>query len=97
MKKISNIELDYQKGVLRINNKTVKVPVIVKIEEPDGWDISKLFNSESAKQGMACPELVIDARDIMEYIQKQEFKELIRNAVREAIPAELESTAGTGC
>lgn len=92
--KISNITLDYQNGILLINGKAITDPVKIIIKEPDGWDISKLFNSELAKQGVACPELVIDAGGILDYLQRQEFKELIRDAVREVIPAELAGTTG---
>lgn len=95
LNKITNIALDYQKGLLLINDKVVTIPAKITVKEPDGWDLVKLVNPELAKQGIACPELVIDARGLVEYLKRQEFKELIRDVVREEIPAELAGTAGT--
>lgn len=92
--KISNITLDYQNGILLIDGKAITAPVKIIVKEPGGWDIAKLFNSELAKQGVACPELVIDARGILDYLQRQELKELVRDTVREVILAELAGTAG---
>ncbi len=97
LNKISNITLDYQKGILLINDEQITILVKVKIKEPDGWDVTKLFNHESAKQGTACPELVVDARGILAYLHKEELKDIIREVVKEVIPAEQASTAGTNC
>ncbi len=94
-KKISNVTLDYQKGILLIDDKVIAAPVKITIKEPDEWDIAKIFNAELAKQGMACPELVIDARGVLEYLRKEELKDIIRETVREIIPAERAGTAGT--
>ncbi len=94
LQKISNITLDYQNGILLIDGKAITAPVKIIVKEPDGWDVSKLINPELAKQGVACPELIIDARGILAYLQRQELKELVRDAVKEAIRAELAGTAG---
>ncbi|MCI8432428.1 MAG: hypothetical protein HFH83_04430 [Lachnospiraceae bacterium] len=95
--KINNITLDYQNGILLINGKKIADPIKVIIKEPDAWDLAKVFNPEMGKQGMVFPELVIDARDILAYLQSQRLKEIVYEAVKEAIPAELAGTAGKNC
>lgn len=81
LKKISNIFLDYENEVLMINGTKVEDPVKIIIREPDGFDIAKLFNHESAKQGMMYAELTIDARDVASTLDKQDLKQIIRLVV----------------
>lgn len=80
--KISNITLDYQNEILLIKGKEVTVPIKIIVKELDGWDISKLFNPELAKQGVACSELLYQtygkaqmARQI-EVLTQSEFMEI---------------------
>lgn len=87
--RIDNIVIDYENGILIINGKKITSPLVVTVKEPDGWDIKKLFNYEKAHQGMLYPEVIIDASAFFDGLQKQEFKELIRDVIKETFPAKL--------
>lgn len=87
--RIDSIVIDYENGILLINGRKIESPLKVKVKEPDGWDICKLFNPTKAKREMICPEIIIDARDFFSDLHRQEMKELIRAVIEEAFPAKL--------
>ncbi len=64
VQRINDIKIDYKKGILSINEEQVTTPVIVKVREPDGWDIAKLFNPNPEEKRSNYPTLVLDAREV---------------------------------
>lgn len=95
--RMKSITVDYQNEILLIDGKKVTNPIKIIIKEPDGWDESKLFNNDSAKQGLIYPELVIDAREFFADLQRQELKEIVRAVIKETFPAEQADNAGNDC
>lgn len=92
-KRINNVFLDYEKGVLKINGEKVDIPVVVVLRQSDGWDNKKLFNSEvfgikEAIPGLIlnpAPELILDATSIAEYEAKEELKNVIQGVIKECM------------
>lgn len=84
-KRIRNVFLDYENGVLRINGKKVDIPVTVVLRQSDGWDNKKLFNSEKHGIGEVAPELILDATGIAEYEAEKELRNVIEDVLRECM------------
>jgi hypothetical protein len=58
-KRINNIFLDYENGIVQINGQVPLEAVNVTIKEPDGWDIRKLLNPENRIKGVLSLEIEI--------------------------------------
>lgn len=49
MKKIRSLEIDFDRGILKINGESITDrPVDVELPGPDGWPLRKLFNAGRA-------------------------------------------------
>lgn len=49
---IRSLEIDFNQNILKINGKEINnEPVIVSLPGPDGWPISKAFNTELVSAG----------------------------------------------
>ena len=51
-KRIKNLFIDYEKGLVRINGKEPSKAVKVTIVEPDGWNIWKILNIKRRRDGL---------------------------------------------
>lgn len=47
---IRSLEVDIDRGILKINGKEVEDPTIVTLPGPDGWLLSRAFNTEKRNQ-----------------------------------------------
>lgn len=87
--RVSSIAVDYEHGILIINGKYINSPCIITIKENDGIDSKKMINCDNTNLGLDIPEIVIDTRDFVRKLQKQEIKELIKQAIKENLPTKL--------
>lgn len=47
---IRSLEVDFDRGVLRVNGKEVTEQTLVYLPGPDGWELSRLFNPDPSSQ-----------------------------------------------
>ncbi len=91
--RIHDIMIDYRNGTILINGKKVEIPLKVIVKESDGWNISKLFNPEMVKKDANAiyPEVIIDATELQNAVEKQELKKIIKEAIAEIPRQEIKN------
>jgi hypothetical protein len=81
MKRAENILLDYKDALLVVNGKKINDPVKITIQEPDGYNLSKLFNSENYKPGDKLPEITINMSNFLQLQETKEIEKIIRDLI----------------
>lgn len=85
--KIQDIFLDYESGILKINGRTSRIPVRVIMKSSDGWNSSKIFNSEAQGQYEVIPELVLDVTQVEEFIDQKRLTGIVERSIKTALDA----------
>lgn len=79
MQRAEDVFLDYGDGLLLVNGKKINDPVKITIQEPDGYNLSKLFNPKNYKPGDKLPEITINMSNFLQLQETKEIEKIIRD------------------
>jgi hypothetical protein len=61
MNEINKLEIDYEKGILKINGEEIKEAIVVSLPVQNSWNKSKIFNLEKFHD--KCRRLTVEIKE----------------------------------